>query len=467
MNPVSIEELRGVVKGRYRGVANAPAEVTGVTIDTRTAGAGELYIALRGQHHDGHDFLTKAVEAGCVGAVVAADAQTCEDLPERMPGGVIEVADTVEALGLLGRWHRGELTGRVIAVTGSNGKTTVKRMIHHILADRFNGSASPRSFNNAIGVPLTLLAAGPADDYVVCELGTSAPGEIAALADMARPDVAVITGIAEAHLERLGSLEAIAAEKASILGGLADGGIGVVQADQPLLREAVSRFDVPLRLFGFHGDADVCASDCRSGPEGTTFLLNGQGPFSVPTPGGHNASNAAAAVAVAMAMGMDLWQAANRLADFAGVEMRMERLHAGSVLVLNDAYNANPASVRAAGEVLAGWVGRRRVMVVGDMLELGPDSAQLHRQTGEALSRMDIERIVGVGELGGLLAQSAERCGTDARAFADLDALRSALSDVLGEGDVVLLKGSRGAALERLIPAILERFGPADRQENK
>jgi len=210
-----LEEIRRAVRGRYRTAAEALA-VSGVTIDSRTAKAGDLFVAIRGERFDGHDFLTQAASAGCVSAVVRMDAPLPEALRKRFGGPIIGVEDTTTALGLLGAHHRRVVPAAVVGVTGSNGKTTVKRMIHHILSRKMAGTCSPKSFNNSIGVPLTLLDVSAGDDYVVCEIGSSAPGEIAQLAAIVRPNVAVITSVAPTHLEKLGSLAGVAVEKASI-----------------------------------------------------------------------------------------------------------------------------------------------------------------------------------------------------------------------------------------------------------
>ena len=211
MRHLTPEEIRQAVRGRWRRPAQS-VTVEGICIDSRTARPGDLFVALRGKRFDGHDFLPQAAAAGCIAAIVDARAPLGEEVLGHFGGGVIGVSDTTAALGDVAACCRKHLAGAVVAVTGSNGKTTVKRMIHHILSRRLRGSASPRSFNNAVGVPLTLLAAGSDDDYVVCEIGSSARGEIAALARLAAPDVAVIVSVAETHLEGLTDLEHFAME---------------------------------------------------------------------------------------------------------------------------------------------------------------------------------------------------------------------------------------------------------------
>jgi UDP-N-acetylmuramoyl-tripeptide--D-alanyl-D-alanine ligase len=219
MKPMTLEEIRCGIRGRWLA-RGKDATITGVTIDTRSCRSGELFVAIRGERFDGHEFLAQSADAGCVGAMVAQDASFTPQVLAKFPAGVIGVDDTISALGRLGAFHRRHVVATVLAVTGSNGKTTTKRMINHILAKKLKGSASPKSFNNNIGLPLTLLGVGATDDYVVCEIGTNAPGEIRELSEMAQPDIAVITCVGPTHLEKLIDLPGVAAEKASMLWSL-------------------------------------------------------------------------------------------------------------------------------------------------------------------------------------------------------------------------------------------------------
>jgi len=452
VKPLMLEEIRQAVRGRWvaRG---GPMSVESVSTDTRTAGAGDLFIALRGERMDAHAFLSQAAEAGCAAAIVALDA----DLPAGgggFPGGLIGVGDTTKALGELGAFHRNSSAATVVAVTGSNGKTTVKRMIHHILSRRLVGSCSPKSFNNEIGVPLTLLGVSGRDDYVVCELGSNAPGEIAALSAMCRPDVAVITCVSAAHLERLGSIEGVAAEKASILGSLSDRGLAVVWGDSELLLRAVRGYRQRTVRFGAAEDADLRLTGHEPRGRAQRFGLNGRLWVELPLPGRHNAMNAMAAIAVAQRFGIDQDEAAGALSDFDAGPMRLEWTEIGEGAVINDAYNANPSSVAAAGDVLAGAGGRRKVLIVGDMRELGEQAERLHRQTGAELAGKGIDLLIGVGSLGRYIAQGAAEAGLEAVEFDSVASAAEAVARLLGEGDTVLVKGSRAMAMEALIAPI-------------
>ena len=460
MIPLTVEEVRRAVRGRWR-TPQGPQSVEAVSTDTRTAAEGDLFVALCGARFDGHAFLGEAAETGCAAAIVAADAEIPDDVAKGFPGGLIGVADTTAALGDLAAYQRAHMRTTVIGVTGSNGKTTVKRMIHSILSRRFRGTCGPKSFNNEVGLPLTLLGAAAGDDYVVCELGTNHPGEIAALARIARPDVAVITSVAEAHLEGLGSLEKVAAEKASILFFLADGGTGVVWADSDVLDRALKACDCRLVRFGTSESAALRLTACETGGRTQRFEINSHLWVHLPIPGRHNALNAMAALAVAQRLGMDEQEAAEALAGFQPVEMRMQWMDIGDVTLINDAYNANPASMLAAADVLAQCSAERKVMIAGDMGELGPESKSLHSRVGRQIAEREIDLLIGVGRLGRYIAEAATDAGVCCETFDSPSQAIQGAPALLRGGDLVLIKASRAVGLEALVDPIREAFGDA------
>ena len=431
----------------------------GVSTDSRTAGSDNLFVALRGEKFDGHDFLAQAAAAGCIAAIVDGDASLDDDVLSQFTGGVIGVTDTTAALGDLATYYRKSLAATVVAVTGSNGKTTVKGMIHHILSGRLKGTASPASYNNAIGVPLTLLSSGTGDDYVICEVGTNAPGEIADLARIVRPDVAVITSVAQVHLAGLGDLEHVAAEKAALLDALAPGGMAVVWADSEPLTRAVRAYEAKLIRFGADDSAELRMTGYEPTGGGGRFELNGRLWVDLAVPGRHNALNALAAIAVARRFGLDAAAAAAALGDYAGQEMRLQPIKAGAVTIINDAYNANPASLLAGAEAMASFPGKRRVVVAGDMLELGPAGEALHRQAGESLVKAGVDLVIGVGPLGRHIAAGAAAAGNiEAEEIKSVRLACKNLPGMLKRGDVVLLKGSRLTAMDRLVAPIRAAF---------
>ena len=438
----------------------------GASIDTRTLAPGQVFFALRGERTDGHAHVGAAGAAGASIAVVD-DAARAADRPEEL--ALMLVGDAREALGRMARaWREAAPNLRVVGVTGSNGKTTTVRLIDAVLRGSLRGSASVKSFNNDLGLPLTLLGARPGDQYVVCEMGTSGPGEIGRIAGMARPDVAVITMVGRAHVERLGSLEGVAAEKASILLHVREGGVGVVPAGCAVLERAMARMELPrLVRVGEDEAADLRVSGVRCSTRGVSFEVNGRARFSVGLMGAHNAHNGAMAVAVGRRFGLDDEAIARGLASAVGAEGRLAaatiRTPEGPVRVVNDAYNANPDSMAAALVTLASLKpgpGGRRVAILGDMLELGEASAGAHEEVaGRVRSSRSIHAAVLVGEA---MSAAAGSAGAKAVAVGGLEGGEAErIAGMVRGGDVVLLKASRGMRLERVAEAIERRFGAA------
>ncbi|MCC6660118.1 MAG: UDP-N-acetylmuramoyl-tripeptide--D-alanyl-D-alanine ligase [Phycisphaerales bacterium] len=457
----SPEALRASVGGTWV-VRPAPgAAIAGLSIDSRTLRAGQVFLAIRGDTHDGHAHVAAAAGAGSPLAIIESDGHAGAFPPGL---GVIKVPGTRRALlRLAGAYRRTLERTRVIGVTGSSGKTTTTRLIHAVLSQSLHGTVSVKSFNNSIGVPLTILAASPRDRYLVCEIGTNAPGEVAALAGAVRPDIAVIVSVGREHLEGLGSLEAIAREEAAQTVFLEPGGVAIVHAEAPHLPEQVealrSAHGFKVLSFGASAGADLRVGDIRAGFGGVRFTINGKAGYHVPLLGAHNAMNAAAAVAVGLRLGLDEATIARGLASVCGAEMRMEPCEAGGVRVLNDAYNANPDSMLAALDALAGLPKGpgRRAAVLGDMLELGDAGPALHAEVLErALSMADLDAVILVGPLMG--AASGRRPDPRVLCIADLDGPgAAAVAERLAPGDLVLLKGSRRMRLERLIPVLRAR----------
>ena len=459
MKALSVEEIRRAVSGRWMAQPVRPTTVCGVATDTRTAQAGELFVAIRGQRFDGHDFLAQAVAAGCPACIIEHHYRPDAEMLRSFPAGIIGVRETVGALGALAAYHRSVTPAAVVAVTGSNGKTTVKRMIHHILSGRLKGLCSPQSYNNEIGVPLSLLAARASDDYVVCEIGTNAPGEVERLGKLARPSTAVIASVGPAHLARLRSVEHVAVEKASLLGCLPADGLGVVWADSDELMIAARIYHRRVVSFGESDAAEFRLTGYEPLGRGQRFVVNGYLKVELPLPGRHNAMNAMGAMMAAQRFGITPQQAGAALANFVGMEMRLQWIDAGGVTILGDCYNANPASLAAATEVLGSSAGRRKVLVAGDMRELGERSEELHLQAGRAAARR-VDLVIGVGALGRLIAAGAAEAGAAAEVFDSTEAALGPVPGLLAEGDVVLIKGSRAMEMERLVEPICKAFTP-------
>ena len=456
-----------------------------VTTDSREVQPGDLFFALSGPRYDGHQFITAARARGATACVCRRDSGLTDADFDTGSSPRLTVTDTVAALGRLAAYYRRTLIGHhtvVIAVTGSNGKTTTKCMIDHVLRPSLPGRAALRNFNNQIGVPLTLLSCDEADRYLIVEIGSSAPGEVKALAAMTMPDVAVITSIGEAHLEGFGTIEAVAAEKASLLDHLRPGGLAVVNIDRPEIRPYVTRATARLVTFGFDSGARLRVTKVDGSISHTIVELTGGYQLDLPMPGAHHANNAAATFAVARWMDITAEAIAAAFRSFIPPEGRARVSKLGGITMIDDTYNANPASVQGAVEALATVTSGRRVLVLGDMLELGDNAACFHEQAVEAVVDAGLEVFVAVGPLMGAAARTlyppnAEFDWTELRSVGDSPAgptektsiivcdTAAAAADrlmaLLTEGDTVWLKGSRAIRLDTVVAQLQARYGPA------
>jgi UDP-N-acetylmuramoyl-tripeptide--D-alanyl-D-alanine ligase len=458
MKPLSINDIRLATNGRLLTAHPTAHEVQCVCTDSRNMQPSSLFIAIKGDNHDGHLHLPQAAAGGAIAALV-------QDVPADAPPNVtlIQVADTRIAMGKLATHVRLQMRAKVIAVAGSNGKTTTKYLIAAALSGKLNGSISPKSFNNDIGVPLAIFPADPNQDYLVLEMGTNHHGEILRLTEMAQPDIAVITNVGAEHLEFLDDLMGVRRENATIISGLNPKGLLVINGDDPELLEAVTAYPGKRVTFGFNTTNDLFAGDVECTDHGVTFKLNGgrQSVF-VPMLGRHSASNALAAIAVARRMGVDEQLIYESLSEATGPEWRLQLQKVGNVAVLNDAYNANPNSMRAALETVRDLpVTGRRLAILGDMRELGQSSERYHREIGQFAATCKLDSLYCVGPQATLIADAAESAGMDKSCvvhFADAGACANIAPRWLNDGDLVLLKASRAIRLETVANAIKERF---------
>lgn len=473
----TVESIKSIVGGTWlaRPETQSGGGLEGVSTDTRTLTPGQMFVALRGENFDGNRFVIQAAAAGAALAIVDRPESLPRPVPSSMP--ILHVPDSGAALLRLGGAYRKTLDGtRVIAVTGSNGKTTTTRLCHAVLSRNLRGTVSPKSFNNRVGVPLTILSAKRGDQFLICEVGTNAVGEIAELAEAISPDIAVVTSIGREHLEGLKSLEGSVSEAVSLVNALRPGGLAVINADAPLVGEAVAalkggghRNPWNVLSFGLSGSADLRITSVEPGPEGVRFCVNDRNWFQTPLLGRHNALNAAAAVGVARRLGIDHAVIESALAAARGPEMRLERRTIAGVEVINDAYNANPESMLAAIDTFAESFGAarkgRRVAVLGDMLELGDAGPDAHREIADAIAEKGCFDLVVLA--GPLFAHGVERLRKvlpKERVVSVPDMDGPSLERIVGclaPGDVVLLKASRGMGLERVVRALAARAGPA------
>jgi UDP-N-acetylmuramoyl-tripeptide--D-alanyl-D-alanine ligase len=419
--------------------------LAGVSTDTRTVGNGELFVALIGEHFDGHDFLAAAVERGCTGAVVSRPVAAL-GIP------VYAVPDTAQALGALGRYRRRAWGGPVVAVAGSNGKTTTKELLRAALGSMLAVHATQGNLNNQIGVPQTLLAIPDDADIAVVEVGTNEPGEIAILRAIVEPQIAVVTSIGEEHLEGLHDLDGVLAEESAIFDGAE---LAVVPSEQPMIGRAATGRAARVVVAGLDA-GDVHAERWAIGADGTGELVFEGTTIRVPLRGEHNLRNAMLALAVARAAGVSAERAGAGIAAMPAPSMRSAWETLGRATLINDAYNANPASARAALDLLAAvGGGRQRVVVLGTMRELGPSAEALHAEIASRALEGGADIVAGIGAF----APALEAAGAgDPRVVTatDVEELWPRLAPRLAPDAVILLKASRGVRLERLVPHLTD-----------
>ena len=459
MAGLSIEDVvRGTQGALVAGDLGVP--VTGVSIDSRHLGIGEAFFAIRGPNRDGHGFLRDAAARGAACLVV-------HNLPDDLPPSVptILVDDTTRALGRLAAYHRARFTVPVAAVTGSNGKTTTKEMMAAVLGALGPVLKPEGSFNNQWGLPLTLLRLGPEHKALALELGANTPGEIASLAAICRPTVGAVTVVSSAHTEFFGSLDGVAEEKSALVRAIPPDGTVVLNADDPRVLAMHTQSRARVLYFGTRPGADVfAAGSAEDDGDGLRFTLAAgtvKRPVRLHFAGRHNVINALAAAGIGLALGLTLEQVARGLEAAHPAKGRCVWRRAGALRILDDTYNATPTSVSAALATRgAATDAPRRVVVLGDMLELGEISEAAHRDMGRAVAASGAAEFVGMGRWAQIAVEAARQAGLaeshHVTTFEDAVAL---LLKRLAPGDAVLVKGSRGMRMERVVDALVARFG--------
>jgi len=439
--------------------ATCARPLTGVSIDSRTIKPGECFFAIPGENFNGHDYIPDAFAKGAACAVVSETA----DADKYAGNCLLRVRDTVQALGDFARDYRRRAAFKVVAITGSVGKTTTRQIAHHALSSRFRVHQSPGSFNNNIGLPLTLLGADPTDQIVIAELGSNHPGEIAHLTRIALPDIAVVTNVHEAHLQGFGDLEAVVSEKTSIAEGLPPGGALIINGDLPQLAAACRARGFPFRTFGksdaCHYRADNIASDGLAG----RCIIDGT-QINLPLAGLGNIENTLAAWAVCSRLGLTIADFAEAVKTLAPLAMRAEPIQIGTLTVINDCYNANPASMRNALDILASLstaANRRLVFVCGDMAELGDQAETLHAALAPHILRAKVRLLLAAGKLAKLAAETAKNTATYGlriKCFEDTPSACNSLHKFIKHYDIILVKGSRAGGLEMVVEKLKDLF---------
>ncbi|KKB38224.1 UDP-N-acetylmuramoyl-tripeptide--D-alanyl-D-alanine ligase [Bacillus thermotolerans] len=452
----TIEQIANMIKIENDVEQYRERVVQGVIIDSRKAGNGELFVPFQGENTDGHHYVKQAIAQGAAAALWQKDVP---NPPENLP--ILIVEDTLKALQQLAKAYRNELSATtVIGITGSNGKTTTKDITAGLLSARFKVQKTEGNYNNHIGLPLTLLSLRKDTEMAVIEMGMSNKGEIELLTNIASPDLAIITNIGESHLQDLGSREAIAQAKLEIIAGLSADGTLIYHGDEPLLTEALEETDVQTKTFGFGESNDLHALKTETLQDGSRFIVNAAPDieFFLPVLGRHNVSNAMAAMLAAQAAGLSFEEMKTALASIELTKMRMEWVDGikGSKFI-NDAYNASPTSMKAAIELAEKMPGfDRKILVLGDMLELGLDEELFHYQVGQSIDGEAIDYVFTFGRLGQFIAAGAKTSLDEERifAFTDKKELAEKLRSLISGNELILVKASRGVRLEEVIEAL-------------
>jgi UDP-N-acetylmuramoyl-tripeptide--D-alanyl-D-alanine ligase len=458
MKKFLIKDLAQIIKASHKRRATSHDYFTGVSTDSRTTRTGDCFFALSGDNFDGHNFVPDVFAKGAVCAVVSRDIDS---------GGncLLKVSDTIKALGDFAAEYRRMMNFKVVAITGSVGKTTVRQIAYHVLSQRYRVYQSPKNFNNQIGLPLSLLGADPEHQIVVVELGTNHPGEIAYLTGIAQPNIAIVTNVCPAHLEGFGNMQAIMKEKLSIVKGLLDDGILIVNAD---LAEGLNNYQLSVTnhqilTFGKSDNSDFHAQNISFDGAGSRFIIDGVEVY-LPLAGPGNIENALAAWAVCSQLGITIDNFAQAVKTLSAIPMRAEVLQIGTLTVLNDCYNANPVSMKNALDILANLLlkeKRRTVFICGDMAELGRQTRDLHAELGAVVAHAKVRLLLTVGKSAKIVAKAAKNTAKydlQTKSFTDILSACNNLKKFIKDYDIVLVKGSRVDKLEMAVEKLKELF---------
>ncbi len=481
MFPIKVSQLAELVSGASSRPGVGEESVRGACIDSRQVAVGDCFFALNGHRTHGVLFADQAMARGAA-CVVAEHNSSGSSAKPRFSGiptlaaigtaetdeRILRVSNATTALQALGRWNRQQSSALVIGVTGSVGKSTTRQMIAEVLGTKFSGVQSQHNHNNELGVPLSLSLLKPEHDFAVLELAAARPGEIGFLAEMVRPEFAVVTRVAAAHLESFGNIEAIRQTKQELPASLESGNTVFLNADDPLVRSMRDSTAANVILFGSSSDADFRVTSIRSCDGVTTFQLDGQA-FRIQG-GSHLVTAAAAAIAVGRVAGIAGSDIAERLAEYQPDAGRGRIVQQLPWTVIDESYNASPVSVLASIQTLNDCVSaRRRILVLGDMLELGPEATTFHSEIGRALVGTQIDHTLLFGEFADTVAASAIRAGVSSNqisVFRDIQTLTAMLDCMLTPGDTVLVKGSRGMQMERIVAALDRSEDLVSKQRN-
>ena len=456
MNKLSIFQIAEFASASVSG-GNGNVSIDKISTDSRTLKHGELFVALRGENFDGHKFVEAAVKTGAVGAIV--DLGWKGKVPDNFT--VIRVEDTLQAYQTVAANYRKSLPIRVLAITGSNGKTSTKDFTAAVLGRRFRVTKTQGNYNNHVGLPRTMLEATSQDEVAVWEIGMNHPGEVAALAKIAAPDAALITNIGIAHIEFMGSREAIAAEKGALAEAIGPQGSIILNADDPFSKNIAARTHAKV-IFAGTTAGTIRAGEITQSAHGSDFtILEGahRCRAQLPVPGLHMVQNAMLAVAAGRLFGLSLEEAAAGLVAAPLAKARLQIRQIGGVQFIDDSYNANPDSMKAALRTLVELdADGKRIAVLGEMRELGKESARGHREVGETAAELGVDQLIAIGDMGAAIAEAAQQAGLEkTAAVGSISEAAEMLTEITAPGDLVLIKGSRTARTERVLEEFAKR----------
>jgi len=454
----TVKDIVTTVKGKLLS-GNMEEILAGLSTDTRKIKKGELFLAIKGDRFDGHSFILDAVAKGAGGVLVQDGGITNANF--KLPDvSFISVTDSIKALGDIGNFHRSRFSIPTIGITGSNGKTTTKEMVSAILSKKFNALKNFGTENNNIGVPLTLLRLNGEHNIAVLEMGTNHLGEIRRLSEIARPTIAIITNIGPSHLEYLEDVDTVLKAKVEMLEYMDKDAKLILNADDEHLRTI--KTNLKTIWFGFDKEADFYADKISLEPEGISFRLNGKWNISLGVLGRHNVSNALGAIACAWDFGIPIEEIRDALKEFRVPNMRMEIKRFGDIKIINDTYNANPQSMQQAIEALKDMVTEgRKILIAGDMLELGTHSGRFHHLVGKQAAESGIDLIVAVGKLAEYISNGAQEAGMSEKKIklcALMKDARAKVATLIKKGDTVLVKGSRAMKMEEIVGDLETQF---------
>jgi UDP-N-acetylmuramoyl-tripeptide--D-alanyl-D-alanine ligase len=448
MLPVPLESLIAACAGVTQGIRDRHAHCSRIETDSRRVKPGDVFWAIAGRQDDGHRYVAEAVQRGAIACVV--EPHRCDQ--DRFP--LIVVEDTILALWDFAEWYRKQSDALVLGVTGTVGKSTTRRMLHRMLSVKYRGVESPHNFNNYLGVPLSVLQLHPEHEFAALELAASNIGEIEDLASIVHPEIGIVTAVTPVHLEQFGSLENIVQAKGELIEAVPPEGFAVLNGDDDLVRQIADRARCQVILVGERSDNDIVADWVKTNHGKLRFAVDGH-PFEVPVVGRHFITSALIAVAVGRQLDLTDEEIAAGLRQFEPLAGRSQFKRIGPWIVIDDTYNSSPAALKAACETLRDWqTGARKILVTGDMLELGGAAEQLHAELGQLVPACGIQRLITVGPQAATIAQMARQHGMDAGCLgtcADFETVQLLLDCWLEPGDVVLVKGSRATHMEYVL----------------